>query len=559
MQVYPELQSGRFLIIADFEDPKYMELFQLISVSDEAKCVLDGKGGRAETGRGCLQFTAGSPSDTVVINNTAATNWYLKRDWRPYDLLMMNIHSPKRNLAAEITIAGGPPDERLAAHASISLQQGWNAVRLDLAEIGERIPLDDVQEIRLAVTGAAKPVELCFDDILLTGYREDLFGDSHDREAGLYVQRVGRRWKIGAAGPDADFEMTFANGQIVEWYNVAADPYRLRNLIRGTTLGPSPIVLAPPGAEEGDFSKLGENVVVRSRIVEMNAVRTVVTCEWRFVDDRESAQGGLDHRPLQRWVYAIYPSGQVYVAVKATARTESGETLPLGFAVTLASAPEDELETYVSARADSAGAQQTPAYATARSKPHDAFLLYVMDDAGRPMRITESAPGTDPTSASTERVSFIAVGDGPEGDVETWASHILLGSASVITDEEALARALDYASPTAPRLELGSFVSVDGDDSGSTGFDPTSGCHVIAPDRGRVRFVIDGGERPRFSPVFQIISPDNHEAWVYVDHLIFDRVARDAQGNLIFQLPGMVGKLTLVEVLFRRPERLSGT
>ena len=102
MAVYPDLENGRFLIISDFEDQKYMELFQLINVSGNAARTLNPQQGRKETGPGCLEFIAGSPDDTIVISNTAAIYWHLKRDWRNYDLLLMNIHSPQRNLAVEV-------------------------------------------------------------------------------------------------------------------------------------------------------------------------------------------------------------------------------------------------------------------------------------------------------------------------------------------------------------------------------------------------------------------------------------------------------------------------
>src|SRR5262245_38803462 len=41
IRVYPELNSGRFAVIADFEDARHIDLFQLIGVSDTAKAVLD--------------------------------------------------------------------------------------------------------------------------------------------------------------------------------------------------------------------------------------------------------------------------------------------------------------------------------------------------------------------------------------------------------------------------------------------------------------------------------------------------------------------------------------
>ncbi|MEK7731498.1 MAG: hypothetical protein AAB363_06530, partial [Planctomycetota bacterium] len=313
-----------------------MDLVRLIGVSEQAKGVLDRKGGRVETGTACMQLTAGSPNDTVVLANTSEARWYLKRDWRAYDLLLMSIHAPTRGLALDLSIGSWPAEQRLSAQSSIALQRGWNGMRIDLAEVDEKISLDDVREIRLAVSGVSKPVELRFDDILLTGNRVDLLGDSRNTTGALYVQQAGRRWNVGAGGR---FELTFANGQITSWYNLAADPNRVRNLVRGTTLGPSPVVVGASGAELGDFSVLGKSVVARQRIVELNAVRAVVASEWRFVDDPDAS---LNDRPFQRWVYTVYPSGQVFVAVEATGMTKSWTPPGLGLAVTVASSAADE-------------------------------------------------------------------------------------------------------------------------------------------------------------------------------------------------------------------------
>ena len=69
------------------------------------------------------------------------------------------------------------------------------------------------------------------------------------------------------------------------------------------------------------------------------------------------------------------------------------------------------------------------------------------------------------------------------------------------------------------------------------GFNAASGCYVIAPDRGQVRLIIDGTKQPVYAPVFQIVQPENSAAWVYVDHLIFEKVARSPGGGVVFQLP----------------------
>ncbi len=541
MQVYPELQTGRFVVIADFEDPIHMDLVRLIGVSEQAKCVLDRKGGRAETGAACMQLTAGSSEDAVVLANTSEAKWYLKRDWRAYDLLLLSVHAPTRGLALDLTIGSGPAEKRLSAQSSMALQRGWNGIRIDLAEVAEKISLDDVREIRLAVSGVTKPVELRFDDILLTGNRVDLLGDSRNTTGELYVQQAGRHWNVGAGGR---FELTFANGQIISWYNLAADPNRVRNLVRGTTLGPSPVVVGESGSELGDFSALGKSVVARQRIVEMNAVRAVVASEWRFVDDPDAS---LNDRPFQRWAYTVYPSGQVFVAVEATGLTKSWTPPGLGLAVTFASSEDDGWKVQTAASTDATAEPSKPVYATARSQPRDTVLVYMFDPASASARIAEQADST------VRRVSLIGTQERAPVEVTKWACQLVLGSAGEVSDADAEARAVQYAGAASIRVEVGSLVSGSPSSARGDGYDRSSGTFDLEPDQGRVRFVIEGQKRAMFSPAFRILGAKDQEAWVYVNHLILSNVARDPGGNLVFQLPGTIRQSTMVEVLLRRP------
>ena len=159
--------------------------------------------------------------------------------------------------------------------SSTKLEAGWNLARIDLAGVGERVPLRDVREIGLTVAGAPGPVTLLLDDIILTANRKTLLGDPDDPAGGLYALRVGRQWKIGARRPGR-FELTFANGQIVGWYNLDADPNRRRNLVWGTALGPA--LVTPDGLG------VDRAVSVKSEIVELSEVRAVISSEWRLPD-----------------------------------------------------------------------------------------------------------------------------------------------------------------------------------------------------------------------------------------------------------------------------------
>jgi hypothetical protein len=541
---YPELRSGRFVVIADFEDPVHMELFQLINVSDRAACTLGQNKGRPETGGHGLRFRAGSTADTLVLRSDRATNWYMKRDWRPYDLLLASVHAPTKDLSLRLLIGAGPPDERLAVESVIRLDLGWNLLRLDLAEIGEHIPTDDVREIRLSLDGAATPTTVYLDDILLTGHCVDLLGDATNTDGELYVRQVGRRWQIGAGGR---FEIAFCNGQIVAWYNVRSDPYRLRNLVSGTVLGPTPVVVAvedrDSDSEISDFSVLGKTVQASQRITEMSPVRVVVECEWRFVDSPEDDPAD---RPYQHWQYTIYPTGQIYVAVQSVAETATWSPPQLGLAVSISSLYPYEWRVHPAAQLGVPEPLRHVVFGSARGQVSDgAFLLFAMSDSQATPRIMRQL------DAPHDRLALIATGPKPAGATQRWTCLLMLATSGDVSESEVTARVLDYGQPVPLDLEIG---AAPGDGSAPAGaeFDPATGCHTLSPERGQVRFKLSGDRTPRFSPVFRILGVAGYDAWVYVNHVIFDSIAYDADGNLIFQIPGISEAPTTVEVILRR-------
>lgn len=543
MAAYPELQRGRLLILADFEDPRHMDIIELMDLSGHAQCVLDRTHGRPATGAGCIAIHAAASVDTVVISNRPRAEWSLKRDWRDYDLLMLSVEVDQRDLAVEISVAGGSVDAMQTAYTTRPLKRGWNDLALDLAEVAGHVPLDDVREIRLSVTGSTKPVGFRVDNLLLAGNRKDLFGTSQTDHTGLYVQRIGRRRRVGARGPQGSFELTFANGQVVEWYNTAADPHRLSNLVRGTTLGPTPLVIG--GANPSDA------VVADTRIVEMNSVRVVVVCEWRFIEQPGRAGLKLERQPYQRWTYTIYPTGQVYVAIEATAKTDRWAAPQFGLVVNLAQQSERPWETFVVSPSGSDEADSLPAYATARNVSPDAFVLFAAHN-GFPMRMTKERSGTN--VAETPGIAeLIALMPTNGRRVQRWASHLYLGSNRTVTAAEARARAAEYSTPRPLDLELGTPISGTSDELGSSGFDREAGCFVLEPESGQVRLVIGTDGETRFSPAFKILNPAGLDAWVYVDHQLHSPTATDRDGHLIFQLPGNIDDSTLVEVLLRRP------
>lgn len=537
IQTYPQLREGRFIVIADFEDPKHMELFQLISTSGRASLTHDPRKGKRNTGHACARFTTYAEGDTVVMNNDRASQWYMVRDWRAYDLLLMSIHSPKDNTTLTINIEAGNPNQYPPAQTTIPLDRGWNNLRLDLADAAARIPIDDVREITLSVHSTNQKTELLIDDIILTSNRKDLFGDSTNTTGDLYVQQTGRRWNIGAGGR---FELSFANGQIVGCYNLRSDPYRLHNLVATTMLGPEPVILDSQNRQSRKFSALGKVVSSHPKIFEMNSVRTVVMSDWRFTDRYGDS---LSNRPYQRWIYTIYPTGQIYVAIETTAHTNSFNPKKLALSVSASHSQKNPIETFVR-RPSGEGAQRDSIYAWLRNESADMAMLFV------PMQMDDIIEQTD---TKRESVSFIAIDKKNNSETKHWISQLYVTSSSALSDEQANARATTYQHPPMPELEFGTFISSDtmnDSEFTATGFDPVSGCYYIKPEKNMVRFFLNHTD-DWFTPAFKIHDPKDRKVSVYINHLLYKKTARDRDGNLIFQLQSPIYKRTLVEVLFQ--------
>ena len=562
VQAYPELESGRFLILADFEDPQQRELFRLIGTSDQARRSFDPHKGRAETGLGCLTFTSGSPNDTIIVGNASATQWYMKQDWRAYDLLMLAIYAPQRGLSLELSLSGGPVTDSLRTNTTFPLQQGWSIARFDLAQIGEHIPLDDVREIQLAVSGHTKPVEIRFDDLLLTAFRHNLLGDAENRRGGLYVQQIGRRWRIGAKNEHADFELTFAQGQIVEWFNMKSDPYRLKNLARGTALSPTPVRSIGNGPVTGNLQPQRTAVRTHSKIIEMNAARVRIACEWRYPATLDRPNDPGEYSPSHRWVYTIYPSGQVFVSMETPTAPKDWTASRIAVCVGFTPSTRTETPTILHPRnLAEDGRVVRPAFATARDKAAGTALLFIPWDAVAMTLLDPDRDDQDQDHAQTASQTMTICAHQADqarddGGLTQWTGQLLLIADEQLTEAQAEKRAIEYALPNPPRLEIGMFAIGDTanhpNSPSANGFDPAAGCYVIAPDNGNVRFRIDDAHGPHFSPIFEILNPQARQAWVYVNHMIFDRVTRTPEGHLLFQLPGIINQPTLVEILFRR-------
>ena len=545
MAAYPDLASGRFWVVADFEELKHAELFRVISHSGQAACIPVLAGGVSETGPRCLRVTLADPLDALVISSAGAKTWTLKRDWHEFLLLNAAVFCTVDQTDLELSLVAGAPSGGSTAESRVTLHRGWNLLRLDLTEAAEHVPIDDIREVRLTLPEADGPIELLLDDLVLADNREDLFGSATDPNEGLYVQRQGRRWNIGAAGR---FELGFANGQIVHWYDLGNDPLRLMNLVRGGVLGPSPVVLPGAGGdwlpgEKSDFAALGETVVARQQVIEANPVRIVISCWWWFTSPGVPVAADA---PFQHWTYTVYADGRVFVHIECT--SADGDWQPPALGLVVSHIDDGRVKPFAHSAAQLSDPEELRhvTYGGVRPiAPDKSGLLFAVHDSRR-------APLMEaPIDPLRKRVDLLASGGELSTPTSSWSCMLSVWPPGNCDEIEARTRTLDYCYPGGTHVLVGEPVADAPGDANNDGFDEQHGCYVLRPEANLLRFEIDGTKRPKFQPAFTVLDTAGRDAWVYFNNVIVDAVVRDPEGNVVFQLPTAVRGPGIVEVVLR--------
>ena len=552
MATYPHLSTGRFWVIADFEQLDHYQIFHVDSHSGAATFIPGNISGVPETGRRCLRVTLADPLDALVISNAQASTWSLRRDWRDFHLLIAAVHCPQDALDLGVAVTAGPRRRAATVQTRTRLHRGWNVLRLDLAEMAEKIPIDDVRELRFSLPQAQKPTDLTFDDLILADNRESIFGSPEGPAEGLYIQRQGRRLNIGAAGR---FEFGFANGQVVQWYDLGNDPHRLRNLAAGGVLGPSPVVLSglPYGPDtilSTDFSALGDTIVAHQEVIEANAVRVIIACTLRFTPD--GRQPGEDS-PFHQWTYTILRTGQIYAHFECT--TESGDWRPESIGLIASRTIYARQETWTHPAADPAGDRpsQPVAFATAQPKAlARSGLLMAMH--GPADRFVVDVFARD----APRRLELFFVGDSLDRPTHAWPCLLSIWPPGNTDPPAAEVLARDFALPARPETLVGKLVTDSPGDADHDGFNEWFGAFILEPEGDLVRLEIDGTAQPRVNPVFSVRQTAGRQVWVYLDNVILEPVARDPRGDVLFQLPATIRGRSLVEVVIRAGHAIAG-
>lgn len=531
MKAYSELEAGRFFVLADFEGENAAQLVELVNASGKANTKIDRKRGRPETGGAALEFRLASDADTIVLASTDNGGGYFKRDWRPYDELMISVFSPVEGARLHLGLAAGRAGELHSVFTQIPLAKGWNTARVDLAELEGQAALDDMRELRLSIAGARKAVAVRIDDVLLTRSRTDLLGDSANTSGGFYVQRVSNHWNIGAGGR---FELSFLNGQVTRWYNLASDPHRIRNLLEGTTLGPTAVTVNTATGEHQPLIKHAQ-IRVGQRLLELSPVRAVVAVDCFLGGPEEGDKAS----PAFSSEYVIYPTGQIYIRASVAPSLVQGTQFPVGLLVSVASAGASDFQVQTPSVSSPSSIST---YFAVRHGPGNAVLGFIPAWRGSTLHAYD---------AETRQLALIAV-DEKQGATQ-WAAHLFLASAEADWEQELAHRATDYISP--PPFEF--LIGGRGEraESSMRPFAFDQGCYQIVPDSGRLRLRLSGRAHPMFSPAFCVEGSAGRRGWVYLKNLIHQPMGTTAEGDLVFQLPGIVRENQLVEVVLEASPR----
>ncbi len=568
VRTYPDLASGRFLIVADFEAPEQGAIFRLAPPTAAGYVGIVPERARPETGAGSLKVRFTSSDQELVVEDSGQGNWTLPRDWSRFHLLLLSVYSPRIVAGAVFTARSGSEKPAEYRQRGIVLREGWNLLRIDLGDMAERIDLADVRQLRFGCPQIDEPIDLYFDDIVLGDNAKDLLASPSGQPGDLYVRAEGRRFRVGVV---ERFELVFSRGRIAQWFDLRSDPNRIRNLTGGGPLGPTPVLIpADPDAplhvdEASGWEQLGPAAESFQRIVEASATRAVIWGEWRFGTAAAISSPGTE-APLHRWVYTVYTTGKVCLEFAGTVpapppsrekpgnatappgQTQAGPVSPVGYLITCADGEGFQrlLRTPRAVGSEGAGAADALSYVLyhedGRDKPDLLYAFYrsAVAPRARPLRHDEEP-----------RLGTLFYG-GPAETLTAWAAMFTVWPTDIDGTEQAEPIVLDYVNPMPITVDAGRLLRTDPGDFDSDGFNEARGHYTLEPDGNVVKLRLDGSRRMRFGPAFKIVDVADSDVWAYVDGIEIRPVSRDVDGNAIFQIPRVLDKDTLVEVTIRR-------
>ncbi len=531
-QTYPDLRSGRFLVLADFNTPRQADLFRIVGARGLSglQPAITREHCIEATGPGGLAATLTSARDVLRLDGVRSESPTLPRDWRGFTLLLVNICGPPDGLTLDFAIHSGT-EHPLRWSRRVFVRPGWHLYRYDLDRVGSAIDLADVRALSWQAPQLARPATLYFDDIILADNTELLTGADGAAQA-LYVRKRGRHLVVGSEGR---FELALAEGVIVAW----RAPGARGNQTVATGLGPWPVPLvegwqrsARPLVYDDPalFASWGRRVRATQRVIEASPLRVVVEGRWRFVPAGGAANVAAA-APAHRWRYTIYADGRVYVR-SASGGPAANWPAPLaGWAVAL------------NGRAGFVRVAKPVPASPAGRQPR--YVLLTQREDGRPDLLwvphePEAARLQVGVVSPDERRLAVLIGQtATDGPVR--ATHLLrLWPADIDDASRAAALAAPYQHPAAIEPTRGRVIRDAPGDADHDGFNEAEGCYELAPDGGVLRATLVPETPLLFRPVVRVHGTGGKTCWAYADGLVLRDAARDAAGNLLIVVPRVV-------------------
>ena len=579
---YPELSSGRFLVLADFEDPQQGQIFTMLTPGEGGYSHLSTRRSRRETGAGSLEVHFSSADDMLVAGDSPGADWPFPVDWRAHKLLLMSIYKLGDPGALTLEILGHRAEVGYR-RAGVFLSPGWNTLRVDLAEVAQWVDLGHVGQIRWRPEAFAEPTTLFLDDLILTDNSAELLGSPEGPLGELYVVHEGQRIRVGSCGR---FELVFANGQIVGWYDLHRDPARERNCVswpspRFVALGPTAVVLrttneaagesgplARPGESvkplpdldgDGGWSPFGRQIGLRQRILEATSLRVVVECERLIGRDLAAAAtwpesvgtGPGQESPEPGYArivtrYTLTPLGRGFIHLICPTAGDSWQAQELG--VAFAGSLQGGFEPFchsapIQLREEGPAPTSFILLARGRDRPGSSDLLCVAHD---PEALPDVVPLEDEEG---ERLGAMFLTSRLRRPRQDWALAMVVWPDDLDDEEAAELLAMDYSHPPVLHVEVGELVRTDVGDLNNDGFNEAEGCYVIKPAGNRLRMRLQVRERPCWYPMFKLAGTKGRRTWAYADGDILTAQARSADGSVLIALNRVVDRPVELEVV----------
>jgi hypothetical protein len=533
---YPDdLGTKKFQIIADFEDPRQAGLFHREPDKDPGAATLSTARAQPDTGVGSLRILLTGPTQHVVATDSPDAKWALPQDWAPYQMLLMSVFSPRDQGGFRFSIRSGTTTPLVYENPRIFLRAGWNKLRIDLADLAERIYLGDVREMQFWCDPLDSPIELYLDDLVLADNTREILANANSTPGGFSVRSRGRRIVVSVADR---FEIVFSRGLIRQWFDLAADPQRMHNLAGTASLGPTPILLEPgqeapgPADSPAQWARLGPLVESYQTALEVTPMRVVIHGEWRFGSPEAPFS---DASPHHQWVYSVYRGGEVYVECNGSVKGLEVREVGIVFGCDSSAGFERVI-----------GDAGKPG--SADSAPYVLFGQH--QRSGSADLLVVPSPPLDPRPFDNDAAQRLGVlyRVPVEGDRFVFTGLIRVWPNDIDGPAQASPMAAAYVHALPITVDTGNLVKTDPGDYDANGYNEARGCYVIQLDGRVAKIRLNGAERLRFSPVFKLVDVSEYDVWVYVDGRQIRSTRRDQTGNLFFEIPGVIAREVLIEI-----------